>query len=411
MKAKILINTAFRSLQQHKARSFLTMLGVIIGIAAIISILAIGYGAEKTINERLRSSGNNFIMIYKWRASLGGETVKSTKQKPAKEISLDDVEIFKQQFPTSKVTPIVFSGGTINFSGTYFNTEVKGGNEHLLTILNRRIKKGTFFNKMHVDKSAKVIVLGAKAASELFKNRNPIGQIVTVKNINFTVIGILEKVENFFFEDPNTDTFIPYTTLKKTIRKDTGKNLKHVSVIMLSTPRLEDAPLVSNKITKILRARHRLAFDDPNDFTVMNQQSMAKAAQATSSILTLFLAIVAAIALLVGGIGVMNIMLVTVKERTREIGVRMALGATTRKILYQFLIEALALCFFGGLVGLFLGISIPLVVSHFTHWAIVIKPLSTFLAFCTIFVVGLVFGYYPARKASQLSPVEALRES
>jgi len=411
MKTKNLIITAFRSLMKHKVRSLLTMLGIIIGIASIVAILAIGYGAEEKLRKQLQAMGNNFVTVFQWKSSLGGEVVKSTKQKISKPITLDDVEIFKTQFPFAKITPVVFGGGTIGFLGKYFATEIQGGNENFLSILNRRIKKGTFFNKVHVHKSAKVIVIGAKVAEELFKNRNPIGQVVTIQNINFTVIGVIDKIESFFFENPNTDTFMPYTTLKKTLRKESGKSYKHISSIMLSTPSLDDAPKVANKITKLLRAKHKLSVEEPNDFSVFNQQSMAKAALATSTVLTLFLAIVAAIALLVGGIGVMNIMLVAVRERTGEIGVRMALGATTKKILYQFLIEAVALCFLGGVFGLLLGIILPLAVSHFTHWTIIIKPVSTFLAFCSIFVIGLVFGYYPARKASQLTPVEALHES
>jgi len=253
------------------------------------------------------------------------------------------------------------------------------------------------------------MIIGDKVARELFKNKNPIGQTVSINNVNFTIIGVTAKIDSFFWNDPNTDSFVPYTKLRKVLRKEMPT--RFLSEIMLSTTSLDEGPMVTNRITKILRARHNLKPGEPNDFTIFNQQSMAKAAQASSSVLTLLLAIIAAISLLVGGIGVMNIMLVTVQERTREIGIRLAIGASQRKILQQFLIEALMLCFIGGIIGLLLGLATPYVVSKFTNWIVIINPISTILAFCTIFIIGLVFGYYPARKASQLNPVEALQEN
>jgi len=265
-----------------------------------------------------------------------------------------------------------------------------------------------FFTQHHVQKNARVVVLGPRAAQELFRSLNPIGEIVKIKGTPFMVIGIVRKVENYFgMRDPNLDVFIPHTTFRKYVHPTQSR---YVHGITLSATSRENMPKLVKDLRRNMRAHHNLEPKDPDDFTIIDQQSMFKAAKESSNIFNLFLLIIASISLIVGGIGVMNIMLVSVTERTQEIGIRMALGAQQYTILQQFLIESLALCFFGGIIGIGLGTIAPFIAQHFAGFPVVIKIQSILVAFVTIFLVGLVFGFYPAYKASKLNPVEALTQ-
>ena len=404
----LLLKTSFRSLKQHKGRSILTILGIIVGIASIISTLAIGYGAEEKLKQKILGMGNNYIFVHAGKFGGEGKTTLTQRKGPTK-LTLRDEDIFKNQCPLiKKITPSMFSRQIISFETNNVLADMKCGNQNYLNIIERKIKKGSFFTKQQIQKNCKVVVIGSKTAEILFKKTNPIGKSVKINNKFFIVIGMVKKVESYFgLDNPNLDIYIPITTAKKHILCD---NSSQVHGIAISAKEKKDMPFIVKKLKKILRFKHHLKKDEPDDFTIFDQQAMVKAAKSSSNILSILLLIIASISLIVGGIGVMNIMLVSVSERTKEIGIRMALGATNIIILKQFILESIVLCFTGGIIGILIGIIVPHIVSLFTQWIVVIKFSSIFFAFFITFMVGLIFGFYPAQKASKLNPIQALQD-
>ena len=411
MKTRLLFASAYRSLTHHKGRSLLTLLGIIIGISAIIATLAIGYGAEEKIRSEIIAFGDNYMMVWGYNYFGQEGATKSKKRQKYKSVTIEDIEAFKKQCPEIKtISPTYFTNNIISYQGLNVNCSIKGGNKDFLKILGRKIKQGSFYTTHHISKNSRVIILGSQTAKELFKSANPIGQVVSIKNIQFTVIGVAAASTRSRFDhrDPNFDCFAPYTTARKCFNLSPMPNQIHA--ICISSKTLDMMSGLVKKIIKILRARHNLEIEEPNDFSVIDQQGMLKAAEASSGTLSIFLLIIAAISLLVGGIGVMNIMLVSVSERTKEIGIRMALGAPSKTILKQFLIESVLLCFVGGIIGIILGSVAPYVAHYFANFPVVTKTHPVIIAFFTIFFIGLIFGYYPAWKASRLNPVDALKE-
>lgn len=408
MNTKILLCSSLRSLSHHKIRSFLTILGIIVGISAIIATLAIGYGVEKKLREKILALGDNYIDLWAGTSFLEGAEA-AAKTKKTKRLTLDDVELLKKICPDiKKISPFFHGKGTIEYQTSSIKSRVKGCNQDGLAIIGRKIKKGIFLSTYHLQKNARVVVLGHRAARELFRSLNPVGEIVKIRNIPFTVIGVVKKMENYFgMRDPNLDVFVPYTTFRRYIYPDYSR---FVHGITMSSKSRQAMPRLVKQIRRHMRAHHNLEPEDPDDFTIIDQQSMFKAAKESSTIFNLFLLIIASISLIVGGIGVMNIMLVSVTERTQEIGIRMAMGAQQRTILQQFLIESVALCFFGGIIGIGLGIIAPFIAHYFAGFPVVVKIHSIIIAFITIFLVGIIFGFYPAYKASKLNPVEALAQ-
>lgn len=408
MNSIVLVSTALKSLNHHKGRSLLTMLGIIIGIASIISILAIGNGAAEKAKRQILAQGRNYIYIHAGNWLAEGK-VKSKREKTIKHFVLDDLAALQGLIPSVKKTsPYFQSQNRISHQSAVIMSNIKGGNENLLMIMDRKLKQGTYFNQYHIQKGSRVIVLGAKAAKDLFKLANPIGKTVQILNVSFTVIGVLTTVDGGQdFQDPNIDVFVPHTALRRYIQRSISPQF---GAMVISGRSTDEMPTTVRHIKKVLRARRHLDPGEPDDFFVYDQGSMMKAAQAASGVLNLLLMIIAAISLLVGGIGVMNIMLVSVTERTKEIGIRMALGAPDKLILQQFLIEALIICCIGGLMGILIGLLIPHGAKYFTGWEVTITSSSVIASCAAIVAVGVIFGYYPARKASQLSPVEALSE-
>jgi putative ABC transport system permease protein len=410
MNKMLLFRTSLRAIAHHKIRSSLTMLGIIVGIAAMIATLAIGHGAEERINKELLAMGDNYIFITagNW---MSDEQPKVSRHKRAFPLTLQDIEALEQQCSAIKyISPNLFFDFPVSYQGNTIKTEVKAGNEQLLSVTGRKIKKGSSFTYHHLQKNTRCAIIGAKAAKTLFKSLSPIGQTILMNGIHFTVIGVLESIENFFgIKDPNLNIFIPITTARKSFTKKYFSN--RVSGITVSAQARNDIPVVVRQMRQILRARHQLEPQEPDDFMIYDQMSMMNAAHSSSSVLNLLLFIIASISLIVGGIGVMNIMLVCVRERTREIGIRMALGASDHSIMQQFLCESITLCLIGGIIGIILGIAIPLCAQAFTGWNMIIKPSSIMIACSTIVVIGIIFGYYPAYKASQLPPVLALQDS
>jgi putative ABC transport system permease protein len=408
MNTKMLLRGSLVSLMNHKGRSLLTMLGIIVGIAAIIVTMAIGNGAEEKLRKKYEAMGDNFLYIFRGNIVNPGGKMQSTKLKKPRNLTYEDIRTFKKTcFDIKGISPALFDNGIVEYRGIPIKSEIKGGNYEFLKVLGRKISKGSFFTKYHDQKGSRVAVIGNLAAKELFKTQNPIGKIITIKKIQFIVIGVVQKFENFFgIRNPNLDVFIPVTTAQKYFQHSSTKNVVHE--ICISSKSLEIMPKLVKELIYILRARHHLKLNEPNDFTIIDQQSIFNRIKETSAIFNLFLLIVASISLLVGGIGVMNIMLVSVSERTREIGIRMAIGALSRTILKQFLIESVVLCTFGGLIGIIIGLLAPYFVATFSDISIIFTFKPILLSFFTIFVIGIIFGLYPAYKASQLNPIEAL---
>jgi len=399
--------TALKSLAQHKGRSLLTIVSIVIGIAAVVATLAIGRGAEEKIRKNIERMGKNFLMIYAGGRNKSGVTA-AKKKKRTKWLTYNDISLFKEQCPAIKALSATFYGGNALVSSTQQKilSDIEGVEAPYFSIKNIALSYGRLFNSREVLEQHNVVVLGSKAAQLLFKATPPLGQSVLIKNQFYTVIGVLKPRDNGnSFRDSNTIIYMPATTCSRKINHIAPW---YVHGVVLSTYAPEDMPRVQRTLRRILRHKHALSPDDNDDFTIWNQSSMAQAAEQSSAIFNLFLLIVASLSLLVGGIGVMNIMLVSVTERTKEIGIRMALGATKRMILAQFLIESLVLCSIGGLLGMLLGVAVPHAAARFTQWLVIVTPGSLLISLLITCCIGILFGYWPAYKASKLNPVEAL---
>lgn len=408
MTIKMLFSTALKALQYHKIRTLLTMLGIIIGIAALITTMAIGHGAQKKIEAEIAAMGNNAIILH------SGSIIKSKnaakRNRSISRIKLQDMISLKKQIPLIKnITPAADSYKTmISFESSNIEVNLKGVNEQYLHIANKKIQCGRNLSPEDESLSRRVIILGHEAADLLFPKKNALGKNILIGKRNFLVIGVFDKVEvHDPMATPNLSCVVPYSTAQKKIHKQA---VEFPSYFFMSCANAESIQTVVRQITNIMKARHHLKPNEDNDFTVFDQQSYGKAKARSSDILSILLMIIASISLLVGGIGVMNIMLVSVSERTREIGVRMALGATTSMILIQFIIESIVICCLGGIIGICFGITTPLLIGTLAKWPIAITPTSVFLASMITMLVGIFFGIYPAHKASQLKPVEALSE-
>ncbi len=403
----ILTRIALRSLNHHKGRTLLTMLGIILGIASIIGTLSIGYGAEQKIKHKILAMGNNNIEIWAGRSFIDNAVV--TKLAPPKKLVIDDVRLLQYQCPEiHHITPFLHLREQAYYQGKPVISHLKGGNETIIKVLGRTIHKGEMFSSYHVERSSRVAVLGAKAAQALFKTNDPIGETIIIKQIHVRIVGVLNQIEHYFgTQDPNLDIFLPYTTLKNQI---IHLSSNQIYGILAATASPDELPSLVKRVRKLLRSKHNLEPEEPDDFSMTDQLSMLNAAQASASIFNLFLCIIASISLLVGGIGVMNIMLVSVTERTNEIGILMAIGASSRIIRRQFLIEAMCICTIGGIIGILLGVIAPFFAQYFAGFPIVLKLQPILISFITIFFVGMIFGLYPAIKASQLNPVDALNK-
>ena len=308
----------------------------------------------------------------------------------------------------NSITPMAIVCKVMVYGAKSIDAQIKSGNEHVFSIMNRKIGLGEGFNSDHVEQKSKVIVLGSKVAEEIFGFIDAIGKKVKIENYLFTVIGVAEEVVNYFgIADPNTNVYMPFSTAKRFILKE--KN-DRVDAIAISAKSREMVQVVARQVRRVIRSRHNLDDQTDDDFSIIDQQSIESAANSSAQIITLLLMIIASISLIVGGVGVMNIMLVCVSERTREIGIRMALGATGKDIMWQFLYESVLLCGSGGLIGVIFGILIPKFLGFVTGWSPVISVWSIVIALGLTSGVGLFFGYYPAKVAAKMDPVKALAE-
>ncbi len=397
------LKIALRALRRNKLRTVLTMLGIIIGVGAVIAMVAIGNGAKAQVEGQIASLGQNVILIFSGSTTRSGV---NTGWGSAGTLTVDDVAAIEREIPTvSVVSPEIRTVGQLAVGNLNWNCSMLGEGPDYLSLRQWPLADGAMFTEQDVRGATKVAIIGKTTAKQLFGEEDPIGQIIRVKNVPVKVLGTLTpKGLSIMGTDQDDVVIMPYTTAMK--RFSGATTLRSINVQASSALALTQTQL---QITELLRQRHRIQPGRDDDFTVRNQQEIAEAATATNKIMTLLLAVIASVSLLVGGIGIMNIMLVSVTERTREIGIRMAVGAHGRDILMQFLIEAITLSSIGGILGILLGVGTSKIVSAKFAWPTVISVDSVALAFIFSAVVGIFFGFYPARKASHLDPIDALR--
>lgn len=403
MNIRNILKVALRSMGRNKMRSFLTMLGIIIGVGAVIAMMAIGQGAQYNIEQQIATLGTNVLLIFPGSSNQGG--VRGGMGSMTS-LTANDLDAIKTQCPSVSVAaPVIRTGGQVVFGEQNWGTSIMGSNPEYFTIRSWPIAYGQFFTEADVRGATKVCVLGQTVADHLFKGGNAVGSVIRVKKMPFRVVGVLSpKGQSAQGSDQDDIVVAPYTTVQKKLM-----GVTYLGSIMLSAMSDQAMTDAQNEITDLLRVRHKIQPWEDADFTVRSQTEIASAAEATTQVLTILLASIASISLLVGGIGIMNIMLVSVTERTREIGIRMSIGARGRDILFQFLVEAVVLSMAGGLIGVLLGIGSSLLISNLAGWPTLVSSSSIGLAFLFSAAVGIFFGFYPARKAAQLNPIDALR--
>ena len=395
---------AVRALQRNKMRTGLTMLGVVIGVASVIATFAIGQGAKATVQEQIRSLGSNVIMVFSGPMQSGG--VRSATS-AAQGLTAEDAVAIGRECPSVRfASPTTRTQAQVVFEEQNWNTTIQGGDENYLTVRDWPVADGRVFIVSDVRAAAKVCIIGTTVARELFGDANPVGSTIRIKNLPFQVIGTLaSKGSTSWGQDQDDIIVAPLTTVQQKLQ---GSRLR-IGSILVSAASEDLVDQAIDEISSLLRQRHRLQMGEPDDFMVRSQAEIASTAASTSQAMTLLLSSIALVSLLVGGIGIMNIMLVSVTERTREIGVRRALGARGGDILVQFLAESALVSLIGGAVGVGLGIGVAKLVSRVAQWPTLIAPESILIAFAFSAMVGLFFGYYPARTAARLVPMEALR--
>ncbi len=396
------LQLALKALWRNKSRAMLTTLGVIIGVASVIAMVSIGAGAQKRIAEQLESMGTNTLGIRPGSVTRGGVR---TGMGTVTSLVRTDADAIRDIPGVIAVSPSVRSSVQVRYRGTNWGTAVEGVTPDYIDIKNWPVMEGEFFTDQHVLSAAHVCVLGQTVARELFGLANPIGETIVMKGLACQIQGILsEKGASAWGSDEDDRILAPLTTVQRKIM-----GIDYIDGIEVQTAGREETYQVMSDIKKLLRQRHRLMKDQPDDFRVFNRAELAKTSEESAKVFTWLLGSIASVSLLVGGIGIMNIMLVSVTERTREIGIRMALGARRRDILWQFLLEALLLSAAGGVIGILLGLGGAVMLSRFSEFPVSITPWSIVLAFSFAALVGVFFGLHPARKASRLQPIEALR--
>ena len=394
---------AVRALRRNLLRTVLTMLGIVIGVGAVIAMVSIGNGAMAQVESQIASLGQNVILIFSGSTSRGG---MNTGWGSAGTLSVDDAEALRREIPTVlNVSAEVRTFSQVAAGSQNWLTQVLGESADYLEIRQWPLKSGAMFSEADVRAAAKIAIIGTTTAQQLFGDNDPVGQIVRIKNSPFIIAGLLApKGLSIMGSDQDDVLIVPYTSAMKRLTGNTS--LRSIAVQASSPATLMET---QQQITELFRQRHRIMPGRDDDFTVRTQQEIAEAATATSKIMTVLLGAIASVSLLVGGIGIMNIMLVSVTERTREIGIRMAVGAQGRDILLQFLTEAITLSLIGGIIGILLGVGTSRLLATKMNWPTLTSPSSILIAFFFSAAVGIFFGFYPARKASQLDPIDALR--
>ncbi|MDR3589299.1 MAG: ABC transporter permease [Negativicutes bacterium] len=395
---------AFDGLKANKLRSILTMLGIIIGVGAVIAMLSVGKGVQQRVESSIASLGSNLLIVLPGSNSPSGG-VRLAAGSNITLTSQDAQAISREISGISAVAPSAQRSYQVVFGNQNWVTQVQGSTPEFLDVRNWNVASGSFFTSRDLDSRARVVVLGQTVATNLFGDISPVGQTIRINKAPFRVIGVLElKGQSGMGQDQDDLAVIPLTTAQ-----DRLIGITYVNSISVQAENGDVINQVQDDITTLLRVRHHLPANVPDDFTVRNLAAIMATAQETTNTMTIFLGVVGAISLVVGGIGIMNIMLVSVTERTREIGIRKALGATFSNILLQFLIEAIVIGVTGGLIGIFMGVGGAQIISRVTGWATVISGTAIIASFGVSVLTGLFFGLYPARKAALLDPIDALR--
>lgn len=400
-----LFKIAFKAIASNKMRSFLTMLGIIIGVASVITMLAIGQGSKASIQKQIAEMGSNMIMIHPGAdRGPGGARMSADDMET---LTLDDYKnIAEQNKYLAAVSPNVSSSGQAIYGNNNYQTSVTGVNQDYLTIRQLNVESGDMFSDVDINSAAKVCVVGKTIVDNLFPNGgDPIGQVIRFNKIPMRIVGVLKsKGYNSMGMDQDDIILAPYTTVMKRMLAQTFLQGIYASAI---TEGMTD--LAISDITSILRTDHKLKDGDDADFSIRSQEELSSMMNSTTSMLTTLLACIAGISLIVGGIGIMNIMYVSVTERTREIGLRMSVGARGVDILSQFLIESILISITGGLIGVLIGVGASYAVKTFVHWPISIEAWTVILSFVVCTITGVFFGWYPAKKAANLDPIDAIR--
>jgi len=404
MRVKNLLKAAVRSLGKNKMRTFLTMLGIIIGVASVIAMLAIGQGSRESIQKQIASLGTNVMMIWPSASSSGGVRMEAgTSQR----LTLEDCKAIADRCGSvDYITPQVRTSGQLIAGSQNWRTSVYGVYPDYFSIRNLNIETGNCFSMTEDRSSAKVCVVGQTVVKNLFgEGADAVGRFIRINKIPFRIIGVTEKKgQNAFGQDQDDMVLAPFSTVQKRMLA-----ISYIQSMLASAKTESLIPIATEEITEVLKERHKLGPSEDPDFTIRTQSEIANTASATSKVLTYLLASIASISLLVGGIGIMNIMLVSVTERTREIGIRMSIGARGRDVLLQFLIEALMISLIGGLIGIGLGMTVSRIIASLMAWPVTITIQSILLSFVFSTAIGIFFGWYPARKAAGLNPIDALR--
>ncbi len=408
MKILASVKIALNALKVNKLRSALTMLGIIMGVAAVIAMVAVGSGAQLMIAEQIQSIGSNVIMVISGSVTsggikLGGGTVLTLTE--------DDAKAIVTECPVVTMVASVVRGlGLVVFGNNNWSTVIQGVAPEFLEIRDFRVLYGRPLTWQDVDGDAKVALLGQTVVENLFGGANPVGHVIRIKRVPFTVIGVLSlKGQSPWGQDQDDIVLMPLSTAKKKVLGASQANARAVGAIMVQARGPGMMKEAEDQITALLRQRHHLQPWQEDDFSVRNLAEIFEFQEKAASVMSLLLGAMASVSLVVGGIGIMNIMLVSVRERTREIGLRLAVGARTRDILTQFLIEAVTLSVIGGAIGILLGVGVSVMVSHLAKWSTLISASAILMAFGFSAMIGVSFGYYPARKAAFLDPIEALR--
>ena len=399
-----LFKIALRALANNKMRGFLTMLGIIIGVASVITMLAIGQGSKKSIQAEISEMGSNMIMIQPGGDIRGGVRQEASSMETLK---LQDYQnIVDETRYVAAVSPSVNSSGQVIYGANNAPTTIYGISPDYMEIRRYKVEDGEMFTEQDIAVAAKVCVVGKTVVDNLFPGgENPVGKVIRFQKLPFKIVGVLEsKGYNSMGMDQDDLILAPYTTIQKKVLAIT-----HLQGITCSALKEEYTEQAIDEISEILRRNHKLKADEEDDFTIRSQQELSSMLTSTTDMMTVLLAAVAGISLLVGGIGIMNIMYVSVTERTREIGLRMSIGAKGIDILSQFLIESILISVTGGLIGVIFGVGSAIIVNQVAHFPIFIQPWSVLLSFVVCTATGIFFGWYPAKKAAQLDPIEAIR--
>ena len=398
-----LFKIALRALANNKLRSFLTMLGIIIGVASVITMLAIGQGSKRSIQAQISEMGSNMIMIHPGGERRGGVRMDPSEMQTLK---LTDYESLRDETNfLSAVSPNVNSSGQLIAGNNNYPSSVSGVGLDYLEIRQLTVEQGEMFTEQDIQTSAKVCVIGKTIVDNLFPGRDPIGQTIRFNQVPFRVVGVLKsKGYNSMGMDQDDIVLAPYSTVMKRLLAQT-----YLESIYASALSEDMTDYATEEISEILRRNHKLKAEDADDFNIRSQEELSSMLNSTTDLMTTLLACIAGISLVVGGIGIMNIMYVSVTERTREIGLRMSVGARGVDILSQFLIEAILISITGGLIGVIIGCGASVIVKNVAHWPIYIQTWSVLLSFAVCTVTGVFFGWYPAKKAADLDPIEAIR--